>query len=76
MKVINGTNVEDIDIAYTAGIVDGEGTITICVWKKDNGKTFPYAIVQIFNTNYDLIDWLYSTFGGGSLHTVDRGNGK
>ena len=70
--IANGNNIDNTVLAYTAGIIDGEGCITICVTNGNNGKTFPYAITEVVNTNYDLIVWLNSTFGG-SVRTRDPG---
>ena len=53
-------------LAYTAGIVDGEGSISLTTGKR---KTFKkgYAIylkVTVANTNEWLINWLKMQFGG------------
>jgi len=47
-------------LAYLAGIVDGEGSIMI---KKEKKKYYSLHI-QVNNTNYGLIEWLYTNFGG------------
>src|ERR1035438_1061932 len=54
---------------YLAGIVDGEGTITICrseyVAKKTGNPTIGYSVkVQVKNTDVRLMKWLKSRFGG------------
>ena len=43
--------------AYLAGLIDGEGTITINN-KKVNGKTYPQPKVSITNTCPKMRDWL------------------
>ena len=50
------------DLAYTAGIVDGEGYIAI----KKYGNKYGYRCsrVEVGNTNEWLINWLYFSFGG------------
>jgi len=51
----------DTELAYIAGIVDGEGTISLHgVSKAQQSKTgaYYYPFVQIANTNKKLIDWL------------------
>ena len=56
------------DKIYTAGIIDGEGCISIGCKK---GKE--YALnVQVVNTNYDLMEYLKKIWGGGiAKHTTD-----
>ena len=59
---------------YAAGIVDGEGTITICrseydtVNKSRNNKVYHcigfHAKVSVKNTDERLMKWLQSRFGG------------
>jgi hypothetical protein len=47
------------DLAYMAGIVDGEGCIT------GTRKTqWPQARVQVTNRSKELIDWCHTLFGG------------
>ena len=57
------------DKIYTAGIIDGDGCISIGC--KRNKK---YALsVQVVNTNYNLMKYLKETWGGGiSKHTTNR----
>ena len=50
----------DVDWAYLAGIIDGEGTVRIM--KVTGGHYAPF--VQIANTNIKLMDWLNHIFGG------------
>jgi hypothetical protein len=65
---------------YVAGIVDGEGTVTICRSEYDGNKKFTaksgethiykthsigfHVKVQIKNTDIRLMKWLKSRFGG------------
>ena len=53
------------DLAYVAGIIDGEGWITLCRVKA-KGLKFPYYALRIGvgNTQQWLIEWLYLSFGG------------
>lgn len=55
--------------AYLAGLIDGEGTITITSQKLGRkgarNVRISYALtVAVYNTNRDVLDWLASTFGG------------
>lgn len=51
----------DIDLAYLAGLVDGEGTISI----KTEGKTRPHTVyLHVSNTNENVIALCEEAFGG------------
>lgn len=59
--------VTETEIAYLAGIIDGEGTLTL---EKKHG-TGPYAdrlylrpLVHVTNTDMVLLDWIQVRFGG------------
>ena len=56
------------DLVYTAGLIDGEGSIVIGVSKPSTkrGNKLPshWLQVGIINTDKELIDWLKNTFGG------------
>lgn len=58
------------DLAYLAGIIDGEGTIFI-QRRMDNGTWTYWSRMQVVNTYKPLIEWIYSTFGG-LMYTVNR----
>ena len=52
--------------AYAAGILDGEGTISIRKQRaspRGYNPTF-YAWVSVYNTNQDVMRWLKARFGG------------
>lgn len=57
-KRINRTN-----LAYMAGILDGEGCITVD-WVNSYGTRKPYPVVVVKMTSYDLLLWVQSIFGG------------
>ena len=61
-------------LAYTAGIVDGEGYIGIRKGKPTTSrKNFSYDLtVAIAMTDKEIIDWLHGTFGGGSCFSKLR----
>ena len=60
-------NLPHCDLAYIAGLVDGEGTITIrntCgSWR---AKQKWMASISVANTNSELMDWLNGKLGGPS----------
>lgn len=53
-------------LAYLAGIIDGEGSIYIGNFSCNPKTKIPYyqTNIQVTNTDKPLIDWLYNTFGG------------
>lgn len=55
----------EIQLAYLAGIIDGEGSLYIQAQKRSDRKKIAYfPRFQVPNTNEKLIDWLHTTFGG------------
>ena len=63
---------KDTDLAYMAGLIDGEGTIFIYI---DN-RGREHRILNIGNTNRELLEWVESVFGGrvcrGSIPKKDN----
>lgn len=59
-------SVDIATLAYLAGLFDGEGSIVICCssGKKNRIASSYWLQVGITNTDRELIDWLYDTFGG------------
>ncbi len=59
-------------LAYTAGIIDGEGSISILRNKdsKRNGFYY-YLVVQVGNTNEWLVLWLQANYGG-AVHKYEH----
>jgi hypothetical protein len=47
------------DLAYAAGILDGEGSISVSY-----SSGCPYPCVRVTNTNRELIEWFHQKFGG------------
>lgn len=52
------------DLAYTAGIVDGEGCVAINVSRNRSSNICYYPYVSVKNTDMVLTGWLLETFGG------------
>jgi hypothetical protein len=54
------------EIAYLAGIIDGEGCIYIGNFSCNKKTGVPYyqTNIQVTNTDKKLIDWLFNVFGG------------
>lgn len=57
-------NMTERELAYIAGIIDGEGSISI--ERRSTQRKYPtYSVtVTIVNTNVRLISWLYDRIGG------------
>ena len=47
---------------YSAGLFDGEGTVTISKYKKDT--TFRHPVASVSSTSFELVNQLKETFGG------------
>jgi len=52
---------EEVEKAYLAGIVDGEGTVTLTRHRK---KETPGPRVAVANNNLKLLEWIKSRVGG------------
>lgn len=51
-----------LDLAYTAGLMDGEGTVTLI--KSHSTDRYRYPNVSITSTTHELIEFLVDNFGG------------
>ncbi len=64
----------DLDLAYTAGIIDGEGCIYIRVSDRPIPNkirtTFYGLVVEVKNTDSRMIDFLYERYNG--LRKIER----
>ena len=59
---------KNTDLAYCAGIVDGEGSITISMV---SSGTYELRL-DISNTDYGVLDYFQTTFGVGKVHFHSR----
>lgn len=60
------------DLAYAAGIMDGEGSIGIYANTSKKGNPVYRMRVRVNNTDEWLIHWLHQNFGG-CIGVTDRG---
>lgn len=44
---------------YLAGIIDGEGTITL-----EKSKEFRFPVIEVSSTTYEILEYLRNNFGG------------
>lgn len=72
---INITSLEcsETDVAWIAGIVEGEGSLGVYPDKRDGSKRF---VLTVTMTDKDIIDRLSRLTGMGSLHSRTRKLGK
>lgn len=52
----------DADYPYMAGIIDGEGTITLT--RNNKADVFRRPVVSVPNTDRGLVEWMHGKFGG------------
>ncbi len=55
---------KDTDLAYLAGLIDGEGTISCSITRTQRGHLALHKQLSIFNTNVLLISWITARFYG------------
>ncbi len=60
------TQLSEVEYAYIAGIIDGEGCFSI----KKNMTTAPHIRVTVGNTHEGIIDWLKDMIGGAKWITT------
>jgi len=60
-------------LAYTAGIIDGEGCTGILKCKESRNRTgYSYRLeIVVANTDKRLVNWLKTTYGG-HLHALKQ----
>lgn len=70
-------NLNDKQIGYIAGIIDGEGTICLskCVWKNRHEVYFR-PFIKIANTNLDMLFYIQRILGVGSIALESESIGK
>lgn len=59
-----------VDIAYIAGIIDGEGSICLARSRTKDGKYTYSPLVEVAMTDDFICKWLHFSFGG--CFTMDR----
>ncbi len=58
---------KEIELAYAAGIVDGEGSISIFLCNSNKRKEQYYSLqFAVVNTNHKIIKWFKDNFGGST----------
>ena len=59
-----------VELAYTAGLFDGEGSVSI------HQTLYSVALhIQIANANFEALSWIKDSFGGSISIYKDRRNG-
>lgn len=61
------------DIAYVAGLFDGEGSVSFCFVKASkNGVRYGKLFARISQNDRHVLDWVQRTMGFGSVHGRKR----
>ena len=72
----NSTTKRNIDLAYAAAFIDGEGYIEYTRRPKKNGEGKVYNTIciriEVCNTDHDIIRWLRDTFKQGYLVKIKQ----
>ncbi len=55
----------NVEAAYAAGIIDGEGSI---YFSRNHMGRWPSPIVSVASTDRELVEWLRSRVGGSIVH--------
>ncbi|HSV85278.1 MAG TPA: hypothetical protein VLH85_01800 [Levilinea sp.] len=53
--------ISEIEASYTAGIIDGEGSIALT---RNHSERWPSPQVSVASTDRELLDWLRCRYGG------------
>lgn len=61
----------EIEKAYIAGIIDGEGSIML---QKFHKNQLPAPYVSVASTTIELLNWLKATVGKGSIKSIKNYN--
>ncbi len=62
------------DLAYLAGLLDGEGSISLHMQKLDKYELYSFRVL-ITSTNRPVVDWLAEYFGGSIRMQPRRNDG-
>ena len=66
----------EADLAYLAGIIDGEGCVVVGFRNKDSLGHSVYNKLSVGNTDEGLIRWMHETFGGNICRRPKRGRSQ
>lgn len=65
-KLTLALDIDSHDIAYVAGLFDGEGCVNVTEVKPKKGRHSPsfQTLAQISNNDREVLNWVQSLFGG------------
>ena len=66
-QLTDWSKITELDLAYLAGIIDGEGCLNYCKTRK-----YKYCRLTISNTASSLMAWLVDKFGAGAQNREQR----
>ena len=65
----------DVEIGYMAGLLDGEGSVSIKKYTSPRGHNWYYAIeIQIYNNHRPVLEWIQLRFPGEVFSRKARAN--
>lgn len=68
MPIFNGKHISNEDLAYFAGILDGEGSVYISHPIRGNRKDIKmpiyHTVFSVTNTEMELLQWIHKRFEG------------
>lgn len=64
----------EIDKAYLAGIIDGEGSICLAKSHSHRSNGLVYPTVRVASTDSRLIEWISNKVGTGAIHYTNAMN--
>jgi len=68
--VYSSINIPDIDKAYIAGYLDGEGCITVLRHKRKSGNINYFPYISIANKDLDSLKWVVEVTGLGKVRRL------
>jgi hypothetical protein len=68
--------VRDVELAYTAGLLDGEGCLSLASRNVDIGRRWVKVVCEINNTKPEVLFWIVSLLDYGRVYEKPRKYGK
>jgi hypothetical protein len=70
-------DISDVEAAYLAGLIDGEGCIYISKYYSKNGGRIRHSLSLIIsNSSLELLENIQTVCGAGSIHQFRKSNKK
>ena len=66
---------DKLELAYTAGYVDGDGCLYMGSYETNKCTVYEYSL-QVCSTNQNIIKWLHGKYGGAYRKKERKENHK